>query len=310
MNINHIVVGFDFSDTAKEALQIALKMANSFDAEVHVVTSLPGHLDAKVLKDAKEFASPRADQLYAKEALLESMESRVRDALNGLENSERLTSVDVMQIRASKAIAEVADMREADLIVVGATGLGAFQRLLLGSTSQRLVHESRWPVFVVKPGFAWPPQRVMCSVDFSDASRNAVELGADIAAQADAGITVMNVVETTPARMLDAFGVRYVDDFAQRREELRELARRDIEAFINKDDRFEKLAWTPLVTDGLIEECIIETASAKADLLCIGSVGRSGFQGMLLGNTAERVLRELPCSMLITKPDDFVLDHA
>ena len=42
------------------------------------------------------------------------------------------------------------------------------------------------------------------------------------------------------------------------------------------------------------------------DLVVMGTVGRSGISGMLIGNTAERVLRKLPCSVLAVKPEGFV----
>jgi hypothetical protein len=43
-----------------------------------------------------------------------------------------------------------------------------------------------------------------------------------------------------------------------------------------------------------------------ADLIVIGTVGRSGIKGLLLGNTAEKVLDTCDCSMLTVKPDEFV----
>ena len=42
------------------------------------------------------------------------------------------------------------------------------------------------------------------------------------------------------------------------------------------------------------------------DVLVMGTVARSGIPGLLIGNTAERVLRRLPCSVLTVKPDGFV----
>ena len=42
------------------------------------------------------------------------------------------------------------------------------------------------------------------------------------------------------------------------------------------------------------------------DLVVMGTVARAGIAGMLIGNTAERVLRKLPCSVLTVKPDGFV----
>jgi hypothetical protein len=43
-----------------------------------------------------------------------------------------------------------------------------------------------------------------------------------------------------------------------------------------------------------------------ADLIAMGTVGRGGFKGLLLGNTAEKVLGACNCSVLTVKPDDFV----
>jgi nucleotide-binding universal stress UspA family protein len=46
--------------------------------------------------------------------------------------------------------------------------------------------------------------------------------------------------------------------------------------------------------------------SEGIDVLVMGTVARRGIAGMLIGNTAERVLRKLPCSVLTVKPDGFV----
>jgi nucleotide-binding universal stress UspA family protein len=45
--------------------------------------------------------------------------------------------------------------------------------------------------------------------------------------------------------------------------------------------------------------------SEGVDVLVMGTVARGGIPGMLIGNTAERVLRKLPCSVLTVKPDGF-----
>jgi nucleotide-binding universal stress UspA family protein len=47
-------------------------------------------------------------------------------------------------------------------------------------------------------------------------------------------------------------------------------------------------------------------AADGVDLIVMGTVARSGVAGLLIGNTAERVLRRLPCSVLAVKPDGFV----
>ena len=61
------------------------------------------------------------------------------------------------------------------------------------------------------------------------------------------------------------------------------------------------------VAEGSPEVCILEAnEKLDVDLLIMATAARGGIPGMLFGNTAERLLPELPCSILALKPDDFV----
>ena len=63
----------------------------------------------------------------------------------------------------------------------------------------------------------------------------------------------------------------------------------------------------PALRRGRPEDVIPEFVVAEGiDLMVMGTVARAGVAGMLIGNTAERVLRKLPCSVLTVKPDGFV----
>ena len=63
----------------------------------------------------------------------------------------------------------------------------------------------------------------------------------------------------------------------------------------------------PALRRGEAEEVIPAFVVAEGiDLVVMGTVGRSGLSGMLIGNTAERIFRKLPCSVLVVKPDGFV----
>jgi nucleotide-binding universal stress UspA family protein len=55
--------------------------------------------------------------------------------------------------------------------------------------------------------------------------------------------------------------------------------------------------------DNVIPEFVV---SEGIDVLVMGTLARAGISGVLIGNTAERVLRKLPCSVLTLKPDGFV----
>ena len=305
--IKNIVVGFDFSDQAREALGTALAMARKVGAEVHVVSALPGHIDPVVVKKAAMGATPRRDQLYANEAFMENLGARLEGEVASLGSEGLKVTSEVSQRRPLLALFETATIYKSDLIVVGATGLGAIRRFLMGSTSQKLVRKSRWPVMIVKPGQDFPPRRILCPVDFSPASRRALGWAGELAALYGARVDVLYVDELLPRQWVDIYGDFYDTGMAQTHNERRGETLKQVEAFCDIED-LEGVSWEPLIVSGRPDEVIVETAvSHESDLIAMGSVGRAGVEGILVGNTAERVLRELPCSILTAKPDDFVL---
>jgi nucleotide-binding universal stress UspA family protein len=90
------------------------------------------------------------------------------------------------------------------------------------------------------------------------------------------------------------------------RKEINEEAKRRLSAFLssipsNGTPIQEHLSWgTPWKEVGRTAQHL------AADLIAMGTVGRSGIQGLLLGNTAEKVLGTCDCSILTVKPDGFV----
>jgi nucleotide-binding universal stress UspA family protein len=91
----------------------------------------------------------------------------------------------------------------------------------------------------------------------------------------------------------------YLDDVRQR-------TSRDMSDFLQSfGGRLAREQVTQLrgAPEDVIPEFIV---SHNIDLTVIGTVGRSGIAGLLIGNTAERILRKLPCSVLAVKPDGFV----
>jgi nucleotide-binding universal stress UspA family protein len=142
--------------------------------------------------------------------------------------------------------------------------------------------------------------RILCPVDFSEFSRHALDHAAVLARWYAAEITVVHVCSTPVAVPAVPYGgpvlVEPVALTVERRAELR----RELEQFV----RPVAASGIPLslqVVEGSSVDEIVAGAES-ADLIVMGTHGRSGFERLLLGSVAEKVLRKAPCPVLTVPP--------
>ncbi|HEU4738091.1 MAG TPA: universal stress protein [Solirubrobacterales bacterium] len=132
-----IVVGYDSSDCGKQALDRAVELAKSLSDQVVVVFGYapPGIWGGEIVEH-EEAIEELGEKLTA--------EARERAAAQGIE-----VEVAMVPKRGAEALIEVADQREARMIVVGSYGEAPLKGALLGSTPNRLLHIADRPVLVV-----------------------------------------------------------------------------------------------------------------------------------------------------------------
>ncbi len=141
-----IVVGTDGSDTATQAVRQAIELAKAVGATVEIVSAYEP-VPAQRLKEERRNApedlqwaiNPREDV----DATLEGAAGLVRDA--GLE-----VNVYPRQGDPADAILDVAEEREADLIVVGNKGMTGAKRFLLGSVPNKISHHAPCSVLIIR----------------------------------------------------------------------------------------------------------------------------------------------------------------
>lgn len=137
--MNRIVVGIDGSKGSDVALQWAIDEAQLRHAELRIVHAWhPPYVSGYPLAPAG--IDPRFVEESARETLKASMDTA---------RASGLPNVDGKLVLVSAATALIAESDEADLVVVGARGLGGFAGLLLGSVSSQVVHHALCPVVVV-----------------------------------------------------------------------------------------------------------------------------------------------------------------
>jgi nucleotide-binding universal stress UspA family protein len=146
-----ILCGVDGSADSQAALAVAARMADRLGARlvlanaveyVHSPYATVGALGPTAAAQAPMTAT-LGEQVRAGERLLETMAEQV-----GVERAERR----VVTGFAAERLADLADEEDAELIVVGSRGRGAFKAAFLGSVSTSLIGVARCPVLVVPPG--------------------------------------------------------------------------------------------------------------------------------------------------------------
>lgn len=189
-----------------------------------------------------------------------------------------------------------------DLVMTGTRGASAWKQFLIGSTARRLIRKCPSSVWVVKVEHAQPPRTILATTDFSEVSRRAVIEARWIAEQANAELRVLHVIDMhdVPDEMLER---KSIQSF---RRAMRDAAKQRFDEFLAALPPCP-VPIVPVATWGIPWREVARFAKkSAADLVVLGTVGRSGISGLLLGNTADKVLSTCNASILTVKPADFV----
>jgi CPA2 family monovalent cation:H+ antiporter-2 len=197
-----------------------------------------------------------------------------------------------------------------DLLVIGSHGRSGFERLLLGSVTEKVVRKSPCPVMVVpahtttasRPGLAGSTRpRIVAAVDFSDASLTAVEYAISLAEEADADLVLLHTIEVPP-ELREHLPV--ASDF--------DVARLHAEATAESLNRLRRLVPESArtfchiateVSEGAAYRHILRVAGEQqADLIVMGVHGRGALDLLLFGSNTARVIRAATCPVLIVPP--------
>lgn len=143
-----IVVGVDASDDAARAVAWAFEEARLRHAELVLVHTYAPHALSYPVPDY--LAEPEVGDARAEEHLRSAHDALIDQVLASVEDTSDVPVTRIVREgNPAVVLCEVAG--EADLLVVGARGLGGFRGLLLGSVSQQVVGHSPCPVVVVTP---------------------------------------------------------------------------------------------------------------------------------------------------------------
>lgn len=282
-----ILAATDFSGMSRLAIRRAVRLAQEHGADLellHVIEELPAE---------EEFPLERAIAAARVELAAEVAEE-VPAGLNCHHLAE-LGKDFVAIIRRARQL-------PAGLIVVGAHGRHSLLDYLVGTTVEKLARKAGLPLLVVKQAPLQPYRRLLLATDFSAASQQALEVAMTIAPQAE--IELLHVYGIWGEGRLTMAGAT-----ADVVENYRHRAKASCEGLLQ-----EWLAGIDLggrrverhLLQGHPPTTIAQLAAERqADLVVIGTAGRSGLPYILLGSVAEQTLRATPCDTLVVRPREF-----
>lgn len=274
--LERILLAIDFSKSSENVLGNAIEFGKIFQSEVIPIHVLPNNLDNKVKPLLEEAATNKLNETAEK----------IRS--EGLECGDPILEFG----SPSEIISQMAVAVNANLIMVGSGEKSNGVKFPLGTTTTRIIQKSEKPVFVVKEGTPLNVQYILCPVDFSETSKQALKNAITMAHRFKAELTILSVSEAEGSSWSGT-----------------DLA---FEHFL-KNFNLSGLNWSKEIRIGYAAEEILKTIPGKMiDLLVMGTVGRTGLGRLIMGSVTEKVVREVPCSFLTMKSEDVIrlqLEH-
>lgn len=282
-----ILVATDFSVPAQLAIRRAAQLGEEHRAALEIVHVLEG--------------APPGEESQAGETLA-SAEKELAEVAANLVPKTVLHRCQVATGKDFVAIIRCARQAHAGLIVIGAHGDHRFKDEVFGTTAQKLARKARIPLLVVKQPSPAPYRRILATTDFSAESRQALEVAVKVAPKAE--IDLLHVYGTWGESRLSMAGGGPQDRMNYRRQLEKSTSTR-LQEWLEQTAVRERHVDLH-VRQGPPATVISQMATERqAELVVMGTTGRSGLPYILLGSVAEKVLPAVACDVLVVKPEGF-----
>jgi len=282
--LKNILVPVDFRASSINAFNYALEVAKAFDSNLivlHVIheTSLSSETEQLIIETV--------------EAKFETLKEQVEPSA-----AARIEFV-VEKGVIFEQIVQAAIKRDINVIIAGSGSEMKDEKYPLSTNIEKLMRKNQVPLWVVKSADRMPLKKILCPVDFSDASERALNNAMTLASRLKAELTVLHVHSP-----LIIHSPRLKVDHDHENAILRKRQQKEFNDFLS-EFRSAQVPFKVLFREGVPEETIQETIQkGKFDLLVMGTTGRTGLSRILMGSVTEKVTREVPCSFITTKSMD------
>lgn len=288
--LKRILVPTDFSKGAELALRRALLLPLADDATIHVVhvlsPNVPVKAREKVATDARRH--------------LEKIVSRARSKARG--RALTLTT----EILSGEPFVEIIHCSRnigAQLIVLGRHGRRPIRDMFIGTTVGRVVRKGDVPVLVVNLKPLRPYRRPLIATDLEDTAPRVFALARCVLGPTAKAVRVVHAFTVPFAGFITpTFTAREKSEY---RRSFQDTAKAGLVKLLARYGD-AGVRWQATIRAGDARSVILhEAVRSHADLIALGTHGRSGIAHALMGSVAEWVVSQAPCDVLVARPVRF-----
>lgn len=296
MRIERVLCPVDFSDASRRALRHAAAVASWYDAELHVL-----HAVVPMPSVGLPLTSlPPVEPGGSADEMTRALAAFVDDA--EIAAGSHQTAVEGPAV---PVILDVAREFDASLLVLGTHGRTGLDHALIGSVAERVLQKAGCPVLTVPPGADEPGSaakvrftHILCAIDFSEPSQHALAHALSFAQENQARLTLVHALETlSDEEVRMAAHVNVGEYVATRTQEVLDALRRLVPDQVR--------VWCDVAEVAVLgspARVILDQAEARgADLIVMGSRGRTAVGLWLFGSSTQMVVRRATCPVLTTR---------
>jgi len=277
-----ILVAIDSSESSRNALHQAFKLANEEKCWITVTSVVPpyeGEIEILGVKDIRAaLRKPCDDALAEVEKIAKNERMLVKTVCEEGEVYER--------------IVDLADAENCDVIVMGRRGLGRVERALVGSVTARVIGHTHRDVLIVPNGTSVGWKTIVLATDGSKYSAAAADRAIAFAKSYGGELKVLSVVDVPSEFYAEA--PKAVEDLVKKAKGFVADVKKQAEAAGVAAETFVAEAEAYQAVNNLAQE-------QKANMIVLGSHGRTGLRRLLMGSVTEAVIGHASCPVLVVK---------
>jgi nucleotide-binding universal stress UspA family protein len=286
-DVKKVLVPVDFSEPSKKAVNYGVSLALQFNARLILAHIVPSPVGFVYTFPTESFAFEKDQSEYAWSML---------PTMVAPEYHERVNLMTIVKVGAVKdELLAIIKNENIDLVVMGTNGRNAFERLLLGSVTERMLRKLPVPIWTVShldPTVELhstepvPLRKILFATDLSDGSEVGMKISLELARRTGARLTVMHVLDPIPPYWGD-MGTLVVTETEDRRQDALTRLRLSIREIESQGVDLETM-----MTQGDPSREILRVADEeKMNLIVLNLEGKTLVERAVLGATAERVIR-------------------